>query len=474
MRQDKYVSEKTSRSLEFKHNKLNLPKLKVFFNSTLLKNSAKLTLTLNLCFLVMARSSFYKMILMESDSDEELEIIANLAMEEEISASHGRSKKRRTFIRRDRLQAGADLFRDYFAEPPIYPHKYFRRRFRMSRDLFCRIQFAVEAHDPYFVQRRDGAQKLGFTSIQKITAALRMLAYGVTADFMDEYLKIGEATVLKSLKRFVQAVISIFSEKYLRSPNNEDIARLLAEGKNRGFPGMLGSIDCMHWKWKNCPASWQGMYSGHFHEPTIILEAVASYDLWIWHAFFGLPGSHNDINVLERSFIFSDLAQGRTPPVNYTVNGHNYNMGYYLADGIYPQWATFVKTISSPQGNKRKHFATAQESARKDVERAFGVLQARFAIVRGPARFWKLETLKDIMMACVILHNMIVEDERTNNGEEDFEYEQLNEPLEPVTLGATNDFNEFIQRHHSIRDRETHSQLQLDLVEHLWQLHSEA
>ncbi|XP_062161950.1 uncharacterized protein LOC133868980 [Alnus glutinosa] len=352
------------------------------------------------------------MILMESNSDEELEIIANLAMEEEISASHGRSKKRRTFIRRDRLQAGADLFRDYFAEPPIYPHKYFRRRFRMSRDLFCRIQFVVEAHDPYFVQRRDGAQKLGFTSIQKITAALRMLAYGVTADFMDEYLKIGEATVLKSLKRFVQAVISIFSEKYLRSPNNEDIARLLAEGKNRGFPGM--------------------------------------------------------------SFIFSDLAQGRTPPVNYTVNGHNYNMGYYLADGIYPQWATFVKTISSPQGNKRKHFATAQESARKDVERAFGVLQARFAIVRGPARFWKLETLKDIMMACVILHNMIVEDERTNNGEEDFEYEQLNEPLEPVTLGATNDFNEFIQRHHSIRDRETHSQLQLDLVEHLWQLHSEA
>ncbi|XP_062166923.1 uncharacterized protein LOC133873207 [Alnus glutinosa] len=422
----------------------------------------------------MARSSFYKMLLMESYSDEELEIIANLAMEEEISTSHGRPKKRRTFIRRDRLQAGEDLFRDYFAEPPIYHHKYFRRRFRMSHDLFCRIQYAVEAKDPYFVQKRDGSQRLGLTSLQKITTAFRMLTYSVTADFMDEYLKIGETTVVKSLKRFVQAIISIFSEQYLRSPNNEDIARLLAEGKNRGFPGMLGSIDCMHWKWKNCPTSWQGMYSGHYHEPTIILEAVASYDLWIWHAFFDLSGSHNDINVLERSFIFSDLAQGRVPPVNYTVNGHNYNMGYYLADGIYPQWATFVKTISSPQGNKRKHFAAAQESARKDVERAFGVLQARFAIVRGPARFWKLETLKNIMMTCVILHNMIVKDERTNNIEEDFEYEQLNEPLEPVTLGATNDFSEFIRRHHFIRDRKTHSQLQLDLVENLWQLHSEA
>jgi hypothetical protein len=117
-------------------------------------------------------------------------------------------------------------------------------------------------------------------------------------------------------------------------------------------------------------------------------------------------------------------------------------MGYYLADGIYLQWATFVKTILSPQGNKRKHFVVAQESARKDVERAFGVLQAQFAIIRGHARSWKLEMLKDIMMACVILHNMIVEDERTNNGEENFEYEQFNEPLELVTLEATNDFEE--------------------------------
>jgi hypothetical protein len=63
-------------------------------------------------------SFFYKMLLMESDSKEDLEIIANLAMEEEISTSHGRSKKRFTFIQRARLQAAEDLFREYFVEPP--------------------------------------------------------------------------------------------------------------------------------------------------------------------------------------------------------------------------------------------------------------------------------------------------------------------------------------------------------------------
>ncbi|XP_042985320.1 uncharacterized protein LOC122313991 isoform X2 [Carya illinoinensis] len=349
----------------------------------------------------------------------------------------------------------------------------------MSRPLFLRIQAAVEAHKPYFVKRRDNSGRLGFSSLKKITAALSMLAYGVTADFMDEYLKIGETTALRSLKMFVKAVVSIFSEEYLRKPNNDDIVRLLAVGEKRGFPGMLGSIYCMHWKWKNCPTAWHGMYSGHIHEPTyeptIILEAIASYDLWIWHAFFGLPGSHNDINVLDRLFIFFDLAQGRTPTVNYTINGHNYAIEYYLNDGIYPQWATFVKTISAPQGNKKKYFAAAQKSVTKDVERAFGVLQARFAIIRGPVWFFHIETLNEIIMACIILHNMIIEDERADNGEEEFEYEQLPETThDPVSTGPTPEFNEFIQRHHALRDRRIHSQLQTDLIEHLWQQYGAA
>jgi hypothetical protein len=96
---------------------------------------------------------------------------------------------------------------------------------------------------------------------------------------------------------------------------------------------------------------------------------------------FWNAGSHNDINVLHRSSLFANLAEGTTPEVNYTINGHDYTMSYYLADGIYPSWATLVKSISLPMGNKKKYFAKAQEAARKNVKRAFGVLQSRFAIV---------------------------------------------------------------------------------------------
>ncbi|KAH9667959.1 dde tnp4 domain-containing protein [Citrus sinensis] len=335
--------------------------------------------------------------------------------------------------------------------------------------IWCdRLAGHVEQHDSYFVQKRNCAGVLGLSSLQKISAAMRMLAYGVSGDSIDEYMRIGESTAIESLKKFVRVVIENFSNEYLRSSNINDIARLLAEGKQRGFPGTLGSLDCMHWKWKNCPVAWKGMYVGHAQEPTIILEAVALYDLWIWHMFFGLPGSHNDINVLDRSPLFKDLAEGRAPSINYSINGHNYTMGYYLADGIYPPWSTLVKTVPHPQENKHKNFAKAQESARKDVERAFRVLQARFTIVRGPARFWDRDTLHDIMKASVIMHNMIVEDEHITKDIEDLNDDVSNEDKVKPSFERTIGIMEFIQNHHRIRSRENQSQLQKDLIEHFW------
>jgi hypothetical protein len=229
---------------------------------------------------------------------------------------------------------------------------------------------------------------------------------------------------LEAVKRFSQAVIDVFGPEYLRAPNEEDTERLLAESEAQGWPGMLGSID-------NCPAAWKGQYKGHCKDATIILEAVASNELWIWHLFFGLPGSLNDFNVLSRSPLFSRLIQGEAPPCNYEVNGHEYSMGYYLADGIYHPWSRFVKTIPRHLADNpmKSHFATVQEAQRKDVERAFGVLQKRFAIVRGPVEYWKLQTLWQIMTCCFILHNMIIEDER--DMPENFRYISNGDPVEP-------------------------------------------
>ncbi|XP_004305373.1 PREDICTED: uncharacterized protein LOC101298154 [Fragaria vesca subsp. vesca] len=135
-------------------------------------------------------------------------------------------------------------------------------------------------------------------------------------------------------------------------------------------------------------------------------------------------GACNDLNVLAKSSLFDELTAGRAPKIQFQVNNRVHKLSYYLADGIYPRWATFVKTIPNPTRPKEITFAKAQEGCMKDVERCFDILQARFGIVKGAARGWDKEDLQYIMLACIILHNMIVENERPGDTDEDLKSDE--------------------------------------------------
>ncbi|XP_047979149.1 uncharacterized protein LOC125221063 [Salvia hispanica] len=102
---------------------------------------------------------------------------------------------------------------------------------------------------------------------------------------------------------------------------------------------------------------------------------------------------------------------GIGPTISFVANGNQHDMGYYLAGGIYPRWPVFVKTIRCPTDPKKIYFAQQQEAARKNVERAFGMLQAQWAALKGLTRLWYEDCIADVMYACLIMHNMIVENE---------------------------------------------------------------
>ena len=91
-------------------------------------------------------------------------------------------------VNRNRKEGELWLYNDYFDENPKFTESQFQRRFRMSRHLFLRIANAVEAHNPYFKERTDAFGVLGLSYLQKVTAAHRILAYGILADLTDEYL----------------------------------------------------------------------------------------------------------------------------------------------------------------------------------------------------------------------------------------------------------------------------------------------
>ncbi len=71
--------------------------------------------------------------------------------------------------------------------------------------------------------------------------------------------------------------------EYLSMPDDVDlcnIAKLHCDV--HGVSGMLGSLDCCHTKWKNCPKAWAGSYQGKENSPSVVLEGIADY-----HMFFG-------------------------------------------------------------------------------------------------------------------------------------------------------------------------------------------
>ncbi|XP_023740736.1 uncharacterized protein LOC111888846 [Lactuca sativa] len=175
-----------------------------------------------------------------------------------------------------------------------------------------------------------------------------------------------------------------------------------------------------------------------------------------------MAGSNNDMNVLHAFPLFNDILQGKAPDMSYVVNGNEYKYGYYPGDGIYPEFATFVKSFSFPVDKKRKLFKLAQESARKDAERAFGVLKQRCHIIKHPTRTWDRAKLTTVLTACVILHNMIIEEEGraicsyTGN-------DVLNPPA-VIQVGSSTYFSRVLE----IQNREKHHNLWHDLTEHIW------
>lgn len=198
------------------------------------------------------------------------------------TASHTRRPSTKEANKDRKRSEGHDrLVADYFGGSPTYNERQFRTRYRISRRLFARITDALR-NNRYFMQVKFGKQMhtarcttarssvdasnqkadatglVGLSPEQKCTAALRILAYGIGADAVDEYVRLSKSTASECLHEFCLAIVEAFSSTYLRKPTEDDIQQILAVNEGRGFPGMLGSLDCTHWEWKNCPVAWHG------------------------------------------------------------------------------------------------------------------------------------------------------------------------------------------------------------------------
>ncbi len=196
---------------------------------------------------------------------------------------------------------------------------------------------------------------------------------------------------------------------------------------------------------------------------------------------FGMPGSNNDLNVIGKSHLLNYYLSHSMPKVNYEVNGKTRTMPYWLVDGIYHEWECFVKAISDPTTPMQTLFTKCHESAIKDVERAFGVLQSRFHILVKPSPLWYTSDMKYIIYACIILHNMMVEYKRESSESFSISHEFERELMNMLDTLKQNNFqrpvNAESQRINLVDDlcaklktvysESKHIELQEDLVIHM-------
>ncbi|GKC39625.1 ALP1-like protein isoform X1 [Tanacetum coccineum] len=141
---------------------------------------------------------------------------------------------------------------------------------------------------------------------------------------------------------------------------------------------------------------------------------------------------------LHNAPLFDDLLEEKAPVAPFVVNGVGFEKGY---------------------------FKKRQDSARKDVERAFGVLEGRWGIIQQPAGQYHVNNIRRIMYYCIIIHNMILEDQKMTITDWNKMYANPSRNMQRTWVERCETHR---RKAKELRDRETHISLQQNLMEHIW------
>jgi hypothetical protein len=153
-------------------------------------------------------------------------------------------------------------------------------------------------------------------------------------------------------------------------------------------------------------------YKGKESKPLIVLESVADYEVFLWHApSYGYTNTCNDNTIVSLDGTFHEVFLWHAPSHGYTdtrndntilslspfmerfldgtfheveeeagvisceIMDEEFTKIYSLVDGIFTSYSSFIRGINEPATSKEKNYTSWQEEARKDLERAFGVLE---------------------------------------------------------------------------------------------------
>ena len=89
-----------------------------------------------------------------------------------------------------------------------------------------------------------------------------------------------------------------------------EISRTLSVYDRLGFPGCIGSTDCVHIRWERCPVGDRFLHKGKEGYPTIAYEVTVDHTSKIIAVTKGFPGAKNDKTIVRFDGFVSAIHDG--------------------------------------------------------------------------------------------------------------------------------------------------------------------
>lgn len=202
-----------------------------------------------------------------------------------------------------------------------------------------------------------------------------------------------------SVCRFVKntaIAIARLSPQYIRFPSPDETQRFVEDFYRLAqMPGVIGCIDGSHIPIQSPGGNNAEIYRCRKGYMSINVQAVCDANLKFTNIVASWPGCTHDARIFENSHVFTQLQAG------------NYNGRHLLGDSGYGASNFLLTPVLNPVQEEEVRYNTSHISTRNTIERAFGILKRRFAILSIPMRT-KLRNSKIIIMACAVLHNIAI------------------------------------------------------------------
>jgi len=295
--------------------------------------------------------------------------------------------------------------------PVFTPEKRFKEKLRVTREVFREVLLKIQSHPVFDVPLNVGGRKVPVAK-QLVCFLLRVGANDPVHEIREK-VHVSESTVTTSVRRVAEAICSRLGF-YVRTPLNgteakAKIARMFAE-REPAFKDARGIVDCTHTfmapETKETRAGNKAAYIGRDGKTTLTWQAIVTPEATprFLSLSGGIGGAAYDTRVLQKSGVY--LHMGRYLEGNEYLCG---DCGYALRPWMMRGWAPSELKADDPKTKDRRAFNRLYSGMRISVERAFGILKARFRALGGKLFVRSKKDYRSCMMACCILHNICAE-----------------------------------------------------------------